>query len=86
MEIQFTPTAWGEFQELQKLDRKLFQRTLDLIEAVSRDPFAGIGKPEPLKHQLAGCWSRRINERHRLVYRVSGKTLVVLSCIYHYGE
>lgn len=86
MEIQFTPTAWGEFQELLKLDRKLFQRTLDLIEAVSRDPFEGIGKPEPLKHQLAGCWSRRINERHRLVYRINGGILIVLSCIYHYGE
>jgi toxin YoeB len=86
MEIQLTPTAWGEFQELLRLDRKLFQCTLDLIEAVSRNPFAGIAKPEPLKHQLAGCWSRRINERHRLVYRINGTTLVVLSCIYHYGE
>lgn len=86
MDIQFTPTGWAEFQELLKLDRKLFVRTLDLIEAVSRDPFSGIGKPEPLKHQLAGCWSRRINDRHRLVYRVNGKTLIILSCIYHYGE
>ncbi|MGE0332589.1 MAG: Txe/YoeB family addiction module toxin [Ramlibacter sp.] len=86
MDIQFTPTGWAEFQELLKLDRKLFVRTLDLIEAVSREPFAGIGKPEPLKHQLAGCWSRRINDRHRLVYRVNGKTLIILSCIYHYGE
>ncbi|MCA0212783.1 MAG: Txe/YoeB family addiction module toxin [Proteobacteria bacterium] len=86
MDIQFTPTAWAEFQELRKLDRKLFSRTLDLIEAVTREPFAGIGKPEPLRHQLAGCWSRRINDRHRLVYRVNGRTLVILSCIYHYGE
>jgi toxin YoeB len=86
MDIQFTPTGWAEFQELLKLDRKLFARTLDLIEAVSREPFAGIGKPEPLKHQLAGCWSRRINDRHRLVYRVNDKTLIILSCIYHYGE
>lgn len=86
MDIQFTPTGWAEFQELLKLDRKLFTRTVDLIEAVSREPFSGIGKPEPLKHQLAGCWSRRINDRHRLVYRVNGKTLIILSCIYHYGE
>lgn len=71
---------------MKSLDRKLFVRTLDLIEAVSREPFAGIGKPEPLKHQLAGCWSRRINDRHRLVYRVNGKTLITLSCTYHYGE
>lgn len=86
MDIQFTPTGWSEFQDLLKLDRKLFLRTLDLIDAVSREPFTGIGKPEPLRHQLAGCWSRRINDRHRLVYRVSGQTLVILSCIYHYGE
>jgi toxin YoeB len=86
MDIQFTPTGWSEFQELLKLDRKLFARTIDLIEAISHDPFAGVGKPEPLRHQLAGCWSRRINERHRLVYRVKGETLVILSCIYHYGQ
>ncbi|HSV44257.1 MAG TPA: Txe/YoeB family addiction module toxin [Ramlibacter sp.] len=86
MNIQFTPVGWDEFQQLLKLDRKLFARTLDLIEAVTRDPFTGIGKPEPLKHQLAGCWSRRINDRHRLVYRLEGETLIVLSCIYHYGE
>lgn len=86
MDIQFTPTGWSEFQDLLKQDRKLFLRAIDLIEAVSRDPFSGMGKPEPLKHQLAGCWSRRINDRHRLVYRVSGQTLVILSCIYHYGE
>jgi toxin YoeB len=86
MDIQFTPTGWSEFQDLLKLDRKLFVRAIDLIEAVSRDPFSGIGKPEPLKHQLAGCWSRRSNDRHRLVYRVNGQTLVILSCIYHYGE
>jgi toxin YoeB len=86
VEISFTPTAWSEFQELLKLDRKLLARTVDLIEAVTRDPFDGIGKPEPLRHQLAGCWSRRINDRHRLVYRVTEGKLVILSCIYHYGE
>jgi toxin YoeB len=86
MDIQFTPSGWSEFQDLLQLDRKLFLRTVDQIEAVTRDPFSGIGKPEPLKHQLAGCWSRRINERHRLVYRVNGQTLIILSCIFHYGE
>ena len=86
MDIQFTPTGWTEFQELLKIDRKLFVRTLDLIEAISREPFSGIGKPEALKHRLRGCWSRRINDRHRLVYKVSGQSIVILSCIYHYGE
>jgi toxin YoeB len=84
--IAFTPTGWEQFLELSSIDRKLFQRTMDLIEAVTRDPFAGIGKPEALKHQLAGCWSRRINDRHRLVYRVDGRTVTILACMYHYGE
>ena len=86
MDIRFTPTGWAEFQELLRADRKLFSRTLDLIEACRREPFSGVGKPEPLKHQLSGCWSRRISERHRLVYMVRDDMLVVLRCIYHYGE
>lgn len=86
MDVRFTPTAWAEFEELLQVDRKLFARTLGLIDACRREPFAGIAKPEPLKHQLAGCWSRRINERHRLVCRVEDEVLEVLSCIYHYGD
>lgn len=86
LQIAFSTTGWRHFQELMATDRKLFLRTMDLIDAVSRDPFAGIGKPEPLKHQLAGCWSRRINDRHRLVYRVDGQVLTVLACMYHYGN
>jgi toxin YoeB len=86
LQIAFTPTAWAQFQELLNVDRKLFVRTLDLIDAVSRNPFEGIGKPEPLKHQLAGSWSRRINDRHRLVYRVEGKVVTILACLYHYGD
>jgi toxin YoeB len=86
LDVRFTPTGWAEFQELLRADKKLFSRTLDLIEACRREPFSGIGKPEPLKHQLAGCWSRRISERHRLVYMVRDGMLVVLSCIYHYGD
>ena len=62
------------------------RRLIKLIEATARDPFAGIGKPEPLKHALAGCWSRRIDGEHRLVYRVlDDGTLVVLQARYHYG-
>jgi toxin YoeB len=86
LQIAFTPSGWPQFQELMTVDKKLFLRTMDLIDAVARDPFAGIGKPEPLKHQLAGCWSRRINERHRLVYRVESRVLTILACLYHYGE
>lgn len=65
-------------------DRNLLKRINQLIEAIGRDPFAGIGKPEPLKHQLSGYWSRRINEEHRLVCRVEGETLVIVQCRVHY--
>jgi toxin YoeB len=59
------------------------QRVVRLIQAVPRDPFTGIGKPEPLKHELAGCWSRRINDEHRLVYQVLEDKIRILACRYH---
>ena len=65
-------------------DRKVAVRTFDLIEAVLRDPFVGIGKPELLKYVLAGCWSRRITQEHRLVYRVSERRIDFLQARYHY--
>jgi toxin YoeB len=86
LQIAFSPTGWTQFQELMAMDRKLFVRAMNLIEATARDPFAGVGKPEPLKHQLTGFWSRRINEKHRLVYRVEGSVLTIAACLYHYGE
>lgn len=65
-------------------DRRVALRVFDLIEAVLRDPFQGIGKPEPLKYLLAGCWSRRITQEHRLVYRVAGTRIDFLQAKYHY--
>jgi toxin YoeB len=65
-------------------DRRMASRVFDLIEAVLRDPFQGIGKPEPLKYLLAGCWSRRITQEHRLVYRVAGTRIDFLQAKYHY--
>ena len=65
-------------------DRKVALRAFELIENVLRDPFAGIGKPEPLKYALAGCWSRRLTQEHRLVYRVSGQRIDFLQARYHY--
>jgi toxin YoeB len=67
-----------------KTDRKAASRTLELVEAVMADPFSGIGKPEPLKHELAGCWSRRVTQEHRLVYRVFADRIVFLQARYHY--
>jgi toxin YoeB len=70
--------AWTE------TDRRVALRVFDLVEAVLRDPFQGIGKPEPLKYLLAGCWSRRITQEHRLVYRVAGTRIDFLQAKYHY--
>jgi toxin YoeB len=67
----------------QSKDRRQLRRINLLIQACLRDPFAGIGKPEPLRENLAGCWSRRIDEEHRLVYRLDGELLVILACGYH---
>ena len=65
-------------------DRKIALRTFDLIEAIMRDPFSGIGKPEPLKYLMSGAWSRRLTEEHRLVYLVSGDRIDFLQARYHY--
>lgn len=65
-------------------DRKIALRAFELIESILRDPFAGIGKPEPLKYVLAGCWSRRLTQEHRLVYRVSERRIDFLQARYHY--
>ena len=84
LRICFTSHAWAEYSALQIEDRSLIKRIHQLIAAIEMDPFAGIGKPEPLKHQLAGYWSRRINEEHRLVYRIEDDTLIIIQCRYHY--
>lgn len=68
----------------QQTDKKILKRINDLIKAISRDPFEGIGKPEPLRHGLSGYWSRRINDEHRLVYKVEGEDLLIAMCRYHY--
>jgi toxin YoeB len=67
-----------------KTDRKVALRVMDLVDAVIRDPFQGIGKPEPLLHELAGCWSRRVSAEHRLVYRVTSTRIDFLHARYHY--
>ena len=77
--LQFTPTAFGQFTGWVVADKKLFQRLVRLLDEVARTPFAGIGKPEPLKGDLAGFWSRRIDNEHRLVYKVTPETIVVSS-------
>jgi len=84
MRLVFTPNGWEDYLHWQRTDRAVLKRVNTLIEATMRDPFAGIGKPEQLKHVLAGAWSRRITEEHRLVYKVDGDDLIVLQARYHY--
>jgi toxin YoeB len=85
MNLTFTPSAWDDYQWFAKHDRKLLKRINQLLEEVRRSPLEGIGKPEPLKGDLAGFWSRRINDEHRLVYSVRGDDILVIACRYHYS-
>ena len=84
MRLLFTPHAWEDYVHWQIADRAILKRINRLIEDVVRDPSGGIGKPEPLKHALAGAWSRRIDEEHRLVYLVDAQDIVILQARYHY--
>jgi len=80
----FQPEFREDLRYWVEVNRKIAQRALDLVEAVMRDPFAGIGKPEPLKHLAAGAWSRRLTEEHRIVYLVSDTRIDFLQARYHY--
>jgi len=84
--LVFTPTAWGDYLYWQTQDERTLERVNLLIRECQRDPFQGIGKPEPLKRDYAGCWSRRIDDTHRLIYRVLSNDLEILACRYHYGD
>jgi toxin YoeB len=82
--LEFTAEAWNDYVYWQGQDRKTLKRINELIKDAQRDPFQGIGKPEPLKENLAGFWSRRIDDTHRLVYAASDSALSIVSCRYHY--
>ena len=84
MRLVFTPHGWHDYQHWVQTDRSTLKRLNRLIEDAVRDPYAGIGKPEQLRHALAGSWSRRITEEHRLVYLVDGDDLVLLQARYYY--
>lgn len=72
--------------EWSERDRKTHQRIASLIMDILRNPFTGLGKPEPLKHELKGYWSRRIDQEHRLVYRIEGDAVIIVACKYHYQK
>jgi len=81
----FTPNGWEDCSFWQTTDRARLKRINRLLDDLARDPFAGIGKPEQRRHALAGAWSRRINEEHRLVHLVEGDDIVIVQAGYHYG-
>jgi toxin YoeB len=84
MKLIFAETAWEDYLYWQAQDKRMVKRINDLVLAITRDPFVGIGKPEPLKHAFSGYWSRRINDEHRIVYRVGGDSLLIAQLRYHY--
>ncbi|HOY12349.1 MAG TPA: Txe/YoeB family addiction module toxin [Saprospiraceae bacterium] len=91
MKIEFTELGWEDFNFWLLIDKEITNKILELIESIRRTPFEGIGKPEPLKNEFKGCWSRRINREHRLVYIVEGikgenQKYTLLQCRYHYGK
>lgn len=85
MTLTFAEAAWEDYLYWQQQDKRMLDRINKLIQAVQREPFTGIGKPEALKHALAGYWSRRITDEHRMVYKVDGDQLLVAQLRYHYG-
>lgn len=84
MNVIFSSQSWEEYLHWHKTDRRMLKRINALIKGIRRDPFTGMGKPEPLKHALAGYWSRRIDDEHRLVYKVEGDSLYIAQLRYHY--
>ncbi len=84
MNIQFSSKGWEDYLYWQETDKKTLKKLHELMKDVSRSPYEGIGKPEPLKHALRGFWSRKITDEHRLVYKVEGNVLYVVQARYHY--
>lgn len=84
MELIFSEHAWEDYLYWQRVDRKTVNRINQLIKAIVCEPYAGIGKPEPLRHGLSGYWSRRITEEHRIVYKIDNHSLFIAQLRYHY--
>jgi len=82
--LAFTPAAWGDYLYWQGQDKKTLKRINQLINEAARSPFEGIGKPEPLRGDLSGFWSRRIDDVNRLVYQATDNELVIIACRHHY--
>ena len=86
MKVIFTRNSWGDYISWQSEDKKILRKINELIKDIQRTPFEGKGKPEPLKYDLAGFWSRRIDREHRLVYQVDKNEILIYSCRFHYDR
>ncbi len=86
MNVCFTPGAWEDYQYWIATEPKSHQKIVTLLRDIARSPFKGIGKPEPLKGEFQGWWSRRIDAEHRIVYRIANETIWVAQCRYHYSK
>ena len=84
MKISFLEDAWKDYLYWQSQDKKTLKRINQIIKDIQRNPFEGIGKPEPLKFDFSGLWSRRINQEHRLIYEVRDNEIIIVQCRYHY--
>jgi toxin YoeB len=84
VKLVFSERAWDDYLHWQATDRKLLSRINTLIREITREPYSGMGKPEPLRHALAGYWSRRIDSEHRIVYKITGDTVLIAQVRYHY--
>jgi len=86
MRIVFSKNAWEDYTSWLRDDKKMLRKINDLVRDIQRHPYSGIGKPEPLKYDLKGLWSRRIDREHRLVYQVNENELLIYSCRFHYDK
>jgi toxin YoeB len=86
MKIVFSINSWEDYISWQKEDKKILKKINELIKDIQRTPYKGIGKPEPLKYDLTGLWSRRIDREHRLVYQIKDEELLIYSCRFHYDN
>ena len=84
MKYVFVDESWEDYQYWQKTDKKMLLKINELLKDISRTPFTGLGKPEPLKHKYKGYWSRRINEEHRLIYKINEEEITIAKCRFHY--
>lgn len=84
MKIIFSKRAWEDYLYWQGVDKKIVKRINGLIKEITRTPFEGVGKPEPLRHELSGYWSRRINEEHRIVYKIVSESILIAQLRFHY--